>query len=135
MRLAGVDYETIAERLGYPSRGAACTDITRALEQAVAEQRHDLEVLRQQELARLDRLQAGVWAAAVAGETKSAETALKVIDRRCRLLGLDAPQRHEVVTMSVIDAEIARLEAELSARAGGVGVGSDDRHGGGVAGA
>ncbi len=113
LRLAGVDFETIADRLGYSSRGAAYTDITRALEGSLAELKHGADVLRHEELLRLNRLQAGLWSAALAGDTKSAETVLKIIDRRCRLLGLDAPQRHEVVTMSAIEAEIQRLTTEL----------------------
>lgn len=114
MRLAGVDYDTIAQRLGYASRGAAYTDIDRALQTRLAEQRHGADVLRQQELARLDRLQAAAWTAAASGDLKAIETVLKVIDRRCKLLGLDAPVRHEVVTLDAIDAEIARLTAELA---------------------
>lgn len=113
MRLAGLDYETIANRLGYASRGAACQDITRALEANVAEQNRNADVLRQEELQRLNRLQAGVWQAAVSGDTKAVDTALRIIDRRCKLLGLDAPVRHEVVTLDAIDAEIRRLTAEL----------------------
>lgn len=113
MRLAGVDYETIAQRLGYASRGAAYTDIDRALQARLVEQHQGADVLRQQELARLDRLQAAAWTAAASGDLKAIETVLKVVDRRCKLLGLDAPVRHEVVTLDAIDAEIARLTAEL----------------------
>lgn len=113
LRLAGMDFERIAAQLGYASRGAAYTDITRALEGSLAELKHGADVLRHEELLRLNRLQAGLWSAAVGGDTRSAETVLKIIDRRCRLLGLDAPVRHELVTMSAIEAEIARLSAEL----------------------
>lgn len=116
MRLAGIDYDTIAQRLGYSDRGAAHKDISRALEQNVAELSRNADVLRQEELQRLDRLQAGVWAAAAAGDTKAVDTALKIIDRRCKLLGLDAPQRVEVVTLDMVDTEIRRLTSELSAR-------------------
>ena len=122
LRLAGVDFESIATRLGYASRGAECTDINRALEQSLAEQARDGEVLRQAELLRLDRLQAGVWTQALAGDPRSAEVALKVIDRRCKLLGLDAPARVELMTMGAIEAEIERLSAEL----GGVSSGISD---------
>jgi hypothetical protein len=120
LRLAGADYETIAERLGYSSRGAAYTDITRALEARLAEQRQEVDLLRQEELARLNRLQMGVWTAAVGGDPRSAEVALKIIDRRCKLLGLDAPQRLELVTMGAVEQEIRRLEAELGLLGGGV---------------
>jgi hypothetical protein len=113
LRLAGVDFDTIATRLGYASRGAACTDINRALEQAVAEQTASADVLRHEELQRLDRLQAGLWTAAAGGDTKAVDSVLRIIDRRCKLLGLDAPQRHEVITMDAVEAEIKRLTAEM----------------------
>ena len=116
MRLAGLDFQTIADRLGYASRGAAPTDITRALEQNVAEMHRNADVLRQEELDRLNRLQAGAWAAAAAGDVKAIQAVLGIIDRRCKLLGLDAPVRHEVVTLDVVDAEIRRLSAELGER-------------------
>jgi hypothetical protein len=46
---------------------------------------------------------------------------LKIQERRARLLGLDAPTQHRVNVLSedAIDAEIARLEAELRALEGG----------------
>lgn len=113
MRLAGVDYQAIADRLGYAGRAAACKDISRALEQHTAEALRNADQLRQQELMRLDRLQAAVWTKALAGDPKAVETALKVVDRRIRLLGLDAPQRHEVINLDMVDEEIRRLSAEL----------------------
>ncbi len=125
LRLAGVDYDTIADRLGYASRGAAYTDITRALEANVAEQQRGADLLRQEELARLDRLQAGVWQAATGGDSRAVDTALRIIDRRCKLLGLDAPVRHEVVTMDAVEAEIARLSAELGRNETGPAAGTE----------
>lgn len=113
MRLAGLDFQTIATRLGYASRGAAHTDITRALEANVAEMHRNADVLRQEELDRLNRLQAGVWPAAAAGDPKAVQSVLGIIDRRCKLLGLDAPIRHEVVTLDAIDNAIQQLTAEL----------------------
>jgi hypothetical protein len=118
MRLAGDDLQTIADRLGYAGRAAVCVDLRRANDVALAEATHDLEVWRGLELARLDRLQVAVWDDAMDGNVRAVDTALRIIDRRCKLLGLDAPQRHEVFTMSAIEAEIARLEAELGADAG-----------------
>jgi hypothetical protein len=135
LRLAGVDYQSIADQLGYASRGAACTDIQRALEQALVEQARDAEVLRQQELLRLDRIQAGVWKNALAGDPRSAEVALKVVDRRCKLLGLDAPARLELITMGAIEAAIADLERQLGEGAPPVDRGIVELVGGGEAGA
>ena len=44
---------------------------------------------------------------------------LKIQDRRAKLLGLDAPTRVQVMTVDVVDAEIARLTAELGSRPAG----------------
>ncbi len=112
MAIAGADWETIARALGYASRGAACADVTRALEAATAEMTRNVEVLRHKEVARLDRLQQAFWAAALKGDEGAARTVFGCIDRRVKLLRLEPAQRHEVVTMSAIEAEIARLEEE-----------------------
>ena len=117
MKLAGADYETIAQALGYASRGAVHTDITRALEASLREQARDLEVWRQELLLSLQRLKRAMWPAAMAGDPKSADTALRIVDRMARLTGADVPARVEVITMSAIEAEISRLSAELAADA------------------
>lgn len=36
-----------------------------------------------------------------------------LLERRAKILGYDAPARHEVLTIDAIDAEIVRLKAEL----------------------
>lgn len=118
LRLAGADYDTIAARLGYSGRAAACKDITRALAVAMADLGRSADELRELELTRLDRLQAAAWAAAVGGDLRAIDTVLRVVDRRCRLLGLDAPVRAEVLTISDVDREIR----ELSQRLHGAGV-------------
>lgn len=136
LRMAGESFESIAAKLGYNSRGAACQDITRALEQAVMEQARSVEVYREEELQRLDMLLAEAWTVLKRahvtvshgrivrddleepilddGPTLAAiDRILKIEERRAKLLGLDAPQRHEVVSIDAVDAEIARLSAEL----------------------
>lgn len=96
LRLAGMDWQTIADRLEYTSRGAACQDVARALEANLAEQSQAADTLREVESLRLDRLQAAAWPAAVKGDLKAIETVLKVIDRRVKLQGLDMPLRAEL---------------------------------------
>jgi hypothetical protein len=116
MKIAGADWDTIAEALGYASKGAACTDVTRALEAATAEQQRNAEVLLYLELARLDRLQRAFWPAALKGDEGAARTVLGCIDRRVKLLKLEPPQRHEVITLGAIEAEIRDLEQQMDAR-------------------
>ncbi len=112
LRIAGASWETIARQCGYASRGAANTDVTRAMEAATAEATRNADVLRQLELTRLDRLQRAVWAEAIKGDGDAIRTVLGIIDRRCKLLGLSAPSKVEVVTLGAIEAEIQRLEEE-----------------------
>lgn len=91
LRLAGAEWQQIADTLGYSDRAAANKDVTRALDAAVREQDASAEVLRETELQRLDRLQRGLWTAAIAGDPRAVETVLRVMDRRMKLLGLDIP--------------------------------------------
>lgn len=113
MALAGFDWDTIADRLEYASRGAAHTDVTRAMEKAAAEATRDADVLRQVELERINRLQVAYWPKAIAGDTDAAKVVQWCIDRRAKLTGLDAPIKHQVVTMGAIEAAIAELEAQM----------------------
>jgi hypothetical protein len=115
LRMAGLDYETIAERLGYSSRQAAQKDMQRALTAYVQEASTAVEELRHVELMRIDRLQAAAWPAAMKGELLAIETCRRLIVERRKLLGLDRPPRIEVITLDAVDEEIRRLEAELAA--------------------
>lgn len=113
MRLAGLSYERIAAELNYSSRSAAAQDVGRALERATIEQRASVELWRGQEIARLDRLQVAAWPAATSGDLRAIDTCVRIIDRRCKLLGLDAPQRLELITLDALDAQIRDLEQQL----------------------
>jgi hypothetical protein len=96
MLLAGVDYDTITQRLGYATRGAATKDVQRALEANRAAERESVEELRTVDLMRLDRLQAAVWTKALGGDPRVVETVLKILERRAKLLGLDAVVKQEL---------------------------------------
>ena len=117
LRLAGATFEAIAVELGYSSRHEACVDLGRALRQRAAELHEVAGQMLEVELARLDRMQLALWPKVLAGDTRAATTVLRIMEQRSRLLGLDAPIKHEVVTVDVLDAEIARLEAEQRRRA------------------
>jgi hypothetical protein len=118
LRLAGVDWETVADQCGYASAGAACTDLKRHREQTRAGIDESLEELRNQELGRLERLQLALWPRALNGDVRAAETVIKIIDKRVGLLGLNAPIRHEVFTIDEIDAELRQLREQYPQLAG-----------------
>ncbi|MGA5820825.1 hypothetical protein ACPC54_23530 [Kitasatospora sp. NPDC094028] len=86
LRLAGVDWNTIVERLDYPDVSAAIEDVTEA-----ADAQYDgvpLDPLRVLEILRFDRLQAAVWSAAMKGDLAAVNAALSIGDRRARMLRL-----------------------------------------------
>ena len=134
MRQAGASYETIARTMGYKSASNAVQDVQRYLAETAQEATAEVRAM---ELARLDML----WQKAMAvlvrnhitvsngkvisvdgknlvddGPTLAAiDRLLKIQERRAKLLGLDAPAKHEVVTIDAVEAEIAKLTAELAA--------------------
>ncbi|TYQ11601.1 UNVERIFIED_ORG: hypothetical protein L601_001500000150 [Gordonia westfalica J30] len=88
LRRTGLPYHAIADRLGYADESGARKAVTRLLDRREAE---GVAELRAVEGDRLDALQAAAWDAAVAGDLDAIKTVLSVIDRRCRLFGLNAP--------------------------------------------
>jgi hypothetical protein len=126
LRMQGHTFPDIAQALGYNSKQSAWADYQAALRDARDDYTDDLEELRAFELARLDAIAARAWAYDGIGEIKALDVLLKVSDRRARLLGLDQPIKHEL-SMSLLDAEIARLDGIIAAaRANGEDTTADD---------
>jgi hypothetical protein len=91
LRLAGVDWHTIADRLDYADAVDAIEAAT-----AVADTQYDglpMDPLRVLEVLRYDRLQAAVWPAALKGDLKAVDTVLSIGDRRSRALRLNQRSR------------------------------------------
>ena len=85
-----MDWRTVATKCGYKNPTTARLEVKTYLERTGANLSNErrLEAL-EEELDRLDRLQEAHWHLAMAGDAKAADTVLKVIDRRIKLLGLD----------------------------------------------
>lgn len=116
MKIGGKTWREIADTLGYDSRATAYGDVMRGLQKAVAELSIPLEEYRQLELDRLDAMQDALWVKVLDGDTKAIDTTLRLMDRRAKLLGLDAPQRMEgVLTIDAIDAAITDLSQQVAA--------------------
>lgn len=87
LALAGASVRQIAAAVGLsPSRAAAI--VTRELRAARAHRDDDHAAALDLELARLDALHAAVWPAATAGDLYAVDRALRIHDRRARLLGM-----------------------------------------------
>jgi hypothetical protein len=101
LRLAGCDYDEIAKAM-HCSSTTARHHVHRALRDA---RRDPAVTLLRLELDRLDRLQLSVWQRALNGDGEALDRVLKLMARRAKLLGLDAPARHEVRELGVPAAE------------------------------
>ena len=87
--MAGRDYDEIAQELGYANRSGAWRAVQRALKRRRDELADDHLRL---ELERLDAPPTAAWDAAVGGDLKAIAAVLKIVDRRCELLGLLPPK-------------------------------------------
>lgn len=113
--LAGVSQKDAARTLNLSS-DIISGDVKAIRQQWRAERSEDLNALIQLELSRLDRLQMGHWENAIRGGVQATDACLKIIDRRIRLLGLDAPERHRVeVTNTDVVLDINERLAKLAA--------------------
>lgn len=97
LRKAGWGYDQIAEECGYRDRSGAYRAVARALKATLREPAADV---RRLEVERLDALLKGLWTAASQGDNYAIDRALKIMDRRAALLGLDAPRRVAVADLS-----------------------------------
>ncbi len=95
LRMAGTPYPDIAAELGI-REDTAIGYVREQVERLRGEEVRRVDVARELELARLDAMQARVWPRAVEGDTRAALTVLKIMDRRAKLLGLDAPVKVDV---------------------------------------
>jgi hypothetical protein len=127
LRLAGMSYSSMSERLGV-SASSAHRAVLRSLARTAADLGESADALRSLELQRLDALLAGLWPAASAGDPAAVSVALRVSERRAKLLGLDAPSRRElsgadggpieiaptIDLTRLSDADLATLDALLA---------------------
>src|SRR5690606_34877588 len=93
LRKQGLTYRQIAAQTGYKSAQAAHKAVMTALQRTTQE---PADEVRKLELERLDALLFGVWEAAINGDDKAVNNALRIMERRAQLLGLDAPVKIEV---------------------------------------
>lgn len=74
----------------------ACQDVLRELEKLERLNEPLRKRLLYLELERLDQLQAAIYPDAIKGNEKKITAVLKIMDRRAKYMGLDAPEKNEV---------------------------------------
>jgi hypothetical protein len=138
LRQMGITFDVIAQEVGYASAGSCYNAFKRALMRTLQEPADEIRDLAS---ARLDRLLSAVWAKALRGDIPAITASLKILERQAKLMGLDAPTKHQVESTvydgQSIDAEVDRLRLILSAHSdkplsvdgstGEVGTDSDGR--------
>jgi hypothetical protein len=93
LRKAGATYQMIADQLGYASTRGAHKAVASALKATLREPADAVRIL---EAERLDAAQLALWKRCVGGDEKAIARLLSIMDRRAKLLGLDAPSRREL---------------------------------------
>lgn len=93
MRAGGVSFGRIASVLGFAGRQGAYDACRRALDATLTEPAAHVRTL---DLRRLDALFKAAYVKAIHGDLHAIIVCLRVIERRARLLGLDAPTKHDV---------------------------------------
>jgi hypothetical protein len=97
LRIGGLPYRAIAAALGV-SVHAAHGDVKRALSELAKLEASKAEDVRRLELERIDAAVAGLWPLisrqeGAPADPKAVNALVNLMDRRAKLLGLDAPQR------------------------------------------
>jgi len=92
LRKQGYTFEQIASALGYRGRQGAFESVMSALREEIREPAAELRSL---DLERMDALWRAQYPAAVAGDVVALNACLRILERRAKLLGLDAKEMPE----------------------------------------
>ena len=91
--MEGMKFDDIAAELGFSGRQGAYDAVSRELKAITREPAE--EVLRL-DLERLDKMWGIHYLNAQAGDAMALSSCMRIMERRARLLGLDAPSKNEV---------------------------------------
>jgi hypothetical protein len=105
LRKKGLTYAEIGKELGCTSRRARSL-VAYEFVRLKGEQNELAEEAFRTNIGRLDQLLEAVWHEALEGELEAVDTALKILDRQSRMMGLDAPARSEVQVTRLAGKEL-----------------------------
>jgi len=107
--VAGLNQREIAEKLGC-SVGAVNGDIKAVFAELDEATAYSALQFRALELHRLDRLTAAIWRKALCGAMPAIDRVIKIMERRAKMLGLDAPAKFDLLQLD--DETLLRLVSE-----------------------
>ena len=96
-RKAGMTYKQIGEQLGI-SFQAAHKLVISALDEITKKINEEADQLRTLEVERLNTLFLSMYNKAIKGDHGAVDRCLRIMERRARLLGLDAPTKQDVTS-------------------------------------
>jgi transposase-like protein len=109
MRRQGQSYEKIAHSLGVTVSGA-WRAVQRAYQRTVREADEAAEFNRALDLQRLDAVLEVIWPDVMDRRLGAVDRFLGILDRRARLLGLEAPQKQEMNIEEALVIKVVRDE-------------------------
>lgn len=123
LRKAGASLRAIAQALNV-SHETIRNDIQAVMEDLQKEAVAEAAQYKALELERLDALQTKLWGDAMRGHHGAVDRVLRVMERRAKLLGLDAPTKYdhrfdkdpETLDEAELVEFIAQLKAQIEAR-------------------
>jgi hypothetical protein len=110
LRKAGATYDQIAKTLGYADRSGAQRLVRDAFARITRETSEEVLTL---ELERLDAMLLALWPKAKKGEAHSVDRVLRIMERRSRYQGLDAPAPVQVTGDMTVRYEVVGLTPEV----------------------
>lgn len=95
-RKQGLDYYVIGEKMGV-SHTQAMNYIKGGLEATIAARNESGEELLKMELSRLDHFMQSIWPKIERGDLAAIDRGIRIMERRAKLIGLDAPEKREML--------------------------------------
>lgn len=118
LRLSGASYQEIADVMGYVSAATARMAVEKALAAAATED-GDKKTLRSQMSLTLDKYHQSVYRQAIDEDNPNQlayqAAALRIVDRKIKLHGLDAPAKLEIMPST---EELENFARQLASRGG-----------------
>lgn len=112
-RKMGMSYEAIGKQLGISGQ-AAHQAVLKAMKGVKVRQDKDANIIKLVEYENLDRLQLAAWPGAMKGNHLLIDKVLKIMERRAKMMGLDAPEKHANTDSQGKDLPIPKRIQDMS---------------------
>lgn len=111
LRKAGATYSQIGDQLGITEQGAYAA-VVRSLKRIVEQTSEEAAAVRTLEIERLDRLFLAAYRQAKEGHLGAIDRCVRLMERRAKLLGLDAPVKQDVTSGGEPVRIVVKVEPE-----------------------